>query len=789
MQILKEFTKTELDEFKEQIERFLAGTINEEKFKIIRLNQGVYSQRQPGFYMVRTKLPQGRIFDYQLERIAEVSEKYARGLAHLTTRQDIQIHWVALKDVPDILMAYAEAGITTREACGNSVRNITACPLAGICSKEVFKISDIAQKTTDHFLRNPLCQNMPRKFKIAFSGCTDDCAYSRINDVGFIAIENNGLQGFKVYGGGGLGGHPKPAYLLKDFIPCNQAVLYADAIVRVFDRHGNRVNRNMARLKYVFEEKGAAEVKSLIEKEFEVVQGIYGESSSIDVPALDTYEYSQEGFKASNDQGSGETSGEEDKGAKGQWYKHDVIRQQQEGYHAVVIHLPFGDTTDKQLKAIAHLSRFYGSGEIRSSLDQNLIIPWVSSGNLNNLYNELEQLGFVLPEKTSLNIVSCPGAKTCNLGIARSQGLAQAIHDELNSKLNGDFSDIAIRVCGCPNSCGQHYIANIGFSGMARRLGERHAPFYQVYLGGNGKENGFKFAKTFLKIPAKHIPALTNKIIELYSSTKQGHELFNDWAERYGEEKLTEELLMYSYLPEYERSPEFYRDFGMDEAFSIKDIGKGECAGGVVDTIEIYLNRAETKTMDADTFARRDMAKQALEQAREAMTYALQALLIMQGEDPDKTGMDLNKYAGQLYADNMINKAVHDVYTALFAPEQPGDIQQIVKDVKKAIHTIRKITESFDEALLGGKSIKGINKVEVKMTNEILDLKGVKCPYNYVKAKLKLEELTSGDELEIYLDEGEPITNVPRSLEDDGNTIVSIDKLDDTHFKLLVKKA
>ena len=789
MQILKEFTKTELDEFKEQIERFLAGTINEEKFKIIRLNQGVYSQRQPGFYMVRTKLPQGRIFDYQLERIAEVAEKYARGIAHLTTRQDIQIHWVALKDVPAILSAYAEAGITTREACGNSVRNITACPLAGICSKEVFKISDIAQKTTEHFLRNPLCQNMPRKFKISFNGCSDDCAYSRINDVGFIAIENNGLPGFKVYGGGGLGGHPKSAYLLKDFIPYNQAVLYADAIVRVFDRHGNRVNRNMARLKYVFEEKGADEVKSLIEKEYEAVQGIYGESGSLDMPSPDTDEYSQDGFKGSVGQGLRETSREQDKGARGQWYTRDVMRQRQEGYHAVVIHLPFGDTTDKQLRTIAHLSRFYGSGEIRSSLDQNLIIPWVRSNNLNNLYDELEQAGFVLQEKTLLNIVSCPGAKTCNLGIARSQGLAQAIHDELNTKLNGDFSDIAIRVCGCPNSCGQHYIGNIGFSGMARRLGERHAPFYQVYLGGNGKENGFKFAKAFLKIPAKHIPALTNKIIELYTTTKLGHEPFNDWVERYGDEKLTEELLMYSYLPEYERSPEFYRDYGMDEAFSIKDIGKGECAGGVVDTIEIYLNRAETKGMDADTFARRGMSKQALEQAREAMTYALQALLIMQGEDPDTIGRGLNPYEERLYAQAIIDEAVHAVYTALFAHEQSGDIQMTVKDVKKSIHKIRKITESFDEALLGGKSIKGMNKAEVTMANEILDLKGVKCPYNYVKAKLKLEELTSGDELEIYLDEGEPITNVPRSLEDDGNTIVSIDKLDDSHFKLLVKKA
>jgi sulfite reductase (ferredoxin) len=797
MQILKEFTKIEIDEFKEQIDRFLAGTINEEKFKTIRLNQGIYSQRQPGFYMVRTKLPQGKIFDYQLERIADVAEKYARGLAHLTTRQDIQIHWVELKNVVDILSSYAEAGITTREACGNSVRNITACPLAGVCSKEVFNVSDIAHDTTGHFLRNPLCQNMPRKFKISFSGCSDDCAYSRINDIGFIATESGGRAGFKVYAGGGLGGHPRPAYLLKDFITYDEAVHYADAMVRVFDRYGNRTNRNMARLKYVFEEKGVEAVKEFIEKEYEVVKNIYGKEEPLNIPINSSNENiasefddpGVQGFKDVRDPEDKKSRGQAHKGSREQWYKHDVIKQQQEGYYSVIIPLPYGDTNSQQLRDIAKMSRLYGSGEIRSSLDQNLIIPWVSTNSLNNLYNELEQLGFVLSEKTSLNIVSCPGAKTCNIGIARSQGLAQAIHDELNSKLDGDFSDIAIRVCGCPNSCAQHYIGNIGFSGMARRIGERHAPFYQVYLGGNGKENGFKFAKPFLKIPAKHIPALTNKIIELYNSNKQDNELFNNWVTRYGEERLTEELLMYSYLPEYERAPGFYYDYGMDEPFSIKDIGKGECAGGVVDTIEIYLNRAETRIMDADTYARRGLAKQALEQARAAITYAVQALLIIQGEDPDTIGADLSKYVGQLHTRNIIDNTMNQVYTALYAQEQPDDIQKMVGDVRKSIHSIRKITESFDEALLSGKSIQGINKVEVKMANEILDLKGVKCPYNYVKAKLKLEELTSGAELEIYLDDGEPITNVPRSLEDDGNTIVSIDKLDDTHFKLLVKKA
>ncbi len=778
MHILKEFVRSEIDEFKIQIDRFLSGTISEEKFKLLRLNQGIYSQRQPGFYMVRTKLPQGRIFDYQLERIADVAEKYARSIAHLTTRQDIQIHWVALNDVFDILSAYAEVGITTREACGNSVRNITSCPLAGICSKELFDTSAIAHETTAHFLRNPLCQNLPRKFKISFSGCSDDCAYGKINDIGFIATVSNGVPGFKVYAGGGLGGHPRPAYLVKDFIDYNETVQFADAVVRIFDRYGNRTNRNMARLKYVFEEKGFDTVKALIEKEFSVVKDIYGEHDPVSVSLINTADNGIHGL--------GSSGIEESMAA---WIKHDVTYQKQEGYCAVIVNLPFGDTTSRQLRDIARLSRMYGSGEIRSLLDQNLIIPWISTDNLNNVYHELDQIGLIATKNTLLNMVSCPGAKTCNLGIARSQGLAQAIQDEFNENPEGDLSAIAIRVCGCPNSCAQHYIGNIGFSGMARRIGERHAPFYQLYLGGNGKEQGFTVAKPFLKIPAKHIPALTKKLITLYKGTKQVDESFNNWIVRYGEDKLTEELLMYSYLPEYDRVPEFYYDYGMDEPFSIKDIGKGECAGGVVDTIEIYLNRAETKIMDADIYANRSLGPQAADQAKTAMTYALQALLIMQGVDPDTIGAELSTHVAGLKKDGTIDASIETIYKKLYTNDESADARQTVKDARNAIHRIRQITESFDDALLSGRSIKGTDKVEVKMSKEILDLKGVKCPYNYVKAKLKLEELTSGDDLEIYLDEGEPITNVPRSLEDDGNTIVSIDKLDDTHFRLLVKKA
>ncbi len=774
MQVLKDFLTSDIDEFRAQIERFLSGTLSEEKFKTLRLSHGVYSQRQPGFYMVRTKLPQGRILDYQLDRIAEVAQKYARGLMHLTTRQDIQIHWVDLKHVHEILSAYAEAGITTREACGNSVRNITSCPFAGICPKQAFDVSALARRTSEHFLGNPICQNLPRKFKISFSGCGDDCAYSRINDIGFIATGRDGIPGFTVYVGGGLGGHPRAAELIKDFIRYDEAIQFADAVIRVFDRHGNRTNRNMARLKYLIEEKGIDAVKSLIEEEYRVVRGIYGDQPDSDIAMNCSAAETDHGILPDKD-------GE-------QWAQSRVITQLQRGYCAVIIHLPYGDTTSQSLREVVRLSRLHGSGEIRTTLDQDLIIPWIGTGTIETVYLDLKRAGLIAQDNTVLDIVSCPGAKTCNLGIARSQGLAQAIHDELDTHLSGDLSDIKIRVCGCPNSCGQHHIAGIGFSGMARRIGERHAPFYQVYVGGEGSERGFRFSKPFLKIPAGHTPAFTRALLELYTSTKQADETFKAWVARYGEERLAEELLHYSYLPEYERAPKFYYDFGMDEPFTIKDIGKGECAGGVVDTIEIYLNRAETKIMDANTFAGRGIPEQSLAYSKDALIYALQALLITQGVDPDTTGEDLGMYVAKLRKEGIIDESIMGTYTRLHESRQTDDVEKTVKDIRNAIHRIRKTTESFDDALLNGTCIREANKVEVKMPKQILDLKGVKCPYNYVRAKLKLEELTSGDELEIYVDEGEPITNVPRSLEDDGNIIVSVDKLDNTHFRLLVKK-
>ncbi len=766
--------KNEIDEFKHQIERFLSGTINEDKFKSVRLAHGIYGQRQPGFYMIRTKLPQGKMFDYQIERISDIVQQYARGLAHLTTRHDIQMHWVDLKNVPDVLYSLAEVGITTRESCGNAVRNVTACPYAGICAKEIFDISNIAHNTTLHFLRNPISQNLPRKFKISFNGCEEDCSYSRINDIGFIAVYKGDKPGFRVYVGGGLGGHPRNAYLLKDFIPVSDVLYYTDAIVRVFDRHGNRNNRNKARLKYLIEEMGFEEVSILIDREYSYVKEIYADQKDLDVEPIDR--------KSDNH----EEAVFDDKISE--WIRHYAIKQRQEDYYAVVINIPYGDITAKQLKDIAKLSQDYGSGELRTTLDQNFVIPWVKQENLNSIYREINDLCFYADTSTC-NIVSCPGAKTCNLGIARSQSLSMAIHDRLKTHSNVDLSDITIRVCGCPNSCAQHWTGNIGFSGLARRVGEKHAPFYQVYLGGHPNEDGFSFAKPFIKVPAKNVPALTEAILESYTKTNQKNETFNSWVNRY-EKRLLEDVLTYSYLPEYERSPEFYYDYGMDEPFSIKDIGKGECAGGVVDMIEIYLNRAETKAMDANTYANRMAYGQSLEQARFAITYAIQSLLIMKGIDPESTTTDdMASHVEELKQEHIIDDAVANIYKIVNHAPHKEDAVQIIKDVMSAIHSIRKSSEAFDEALLGSRPITGINKVEVKLMRDTLDLKGVKCPFNYVKAKLKLEELTSGDELEVYLDEGEPIENVPRSIEDDGNSVLSIDKVDDTHYRVVVKKA
>ncbi|MFN3476255.1 MAG: nitrite/sulfite reductase [Candidatus Methylomirabilales bacterium] len=572
----------ELDTFDEFVQRFFQGEISPEEFRRFRLQQGIYGQRQEGEQMVRVKIPWGGLTAEQLELLASLAQETPRGVGHVTTRQNLQFHFVKLDRVPELLRRLAGGGLTTREACGNTIRNVVACHKAGVCPSEAFDVTPYAEATARYFLRNPMNQNLPRKFKISFSGCREDCGLPVLQDIGVVAtLRREGdrtIRGFQIYLGGGLGPHPKPARLLEEFTPEDELLVTLAAVVRIFDRYGDRENRNRARMKFVMERLGFEPFQKLVLQErAQLKMTMAGKFPKIEVreerppvsPGLAPAGGSPFGVLAEGSE------------AYRRWLSTNVLPQKQEGYALVHVRLTLGDITATQLKALAFVAREFGDGSVRTTNQQNFILRWVPLPRLPQLYRILLGAGLAHPSAERLaDITACPGADTCQLGITSSRGLALAIGALFDNGLKelADEAGIRIKISGCPNACGQHHIANIGFFGGAKKFGEHQVPTYQMLLGGNlGKIDGSPYGRPFLKVPAKNIPAVVERLLLLYKEERAEGESFNDFVERYGFEKLREALQGFGELPTFEEAPESYRDWGAEGGFTIQT-GPGECA-------------------------------------------------------------------------------------------------------------------------------------------------------------------------------------------------------------------
>ena len=572
----------EIDTFDEFVQRFFRGEIDPEEFKRFRLQNGIYGQRQEGEQMVRVKIPWGGLTAEQLEVLASIAEETPRKVAHVTTRQNIQFHFFKLDRVPGLLRRLAEGGLTTREACGNAIRNVTACHGAGVCPSEAFDVTPYAEATARYFLRNPMNQNLPRKFKVSFSGCEEGCGLPVIHDIGAMAVlrteGDRTLRGFRLYLGGGLGSHPRAAQLLEEFTPEEALLVTLAAVVRIFDRHGNREDKNKARMKFVVEKLGFDEFRKLVLQErSQLTQTMAGRFPKIEVR--------EENPPAKRGPAGGADPPNQDSGnggeATGRWLKTNVLCQKQEGYALVHVRLTLGDITARQLKALAFAAREFGDGSARTTNQQNLALRWVSVGRLPGLYRILSGVGLADPWAERLgDVTCCPGADTCQLGITSSRGLALAIGERFQNGLKelADQAGIRIKISGCPNSCGQHHIANIGFFGGARKFEGRQVPTYQMFLGGNlGKVGDAPYGKAFLKIPAKNIPSAVERLLLLYRDERVEGESFNGFVERYGFTNLREHSKQFGELPGFEADPERYRDWGAEGGFTIER-GPGECA-------------------------------------------------------------------------------------------------------------------------------------------------------------------------------------------------------------------
>ena len=571
----REAIEAEIARFEERVQQLRSGAITEEQFRPFRLKHGTYGQRQPGFQMLRVKIAAGVVTPAQLRVLAKIADDYSTGRGHLTTRENIQFHFVKLENVPAAMRLLADAGPTTREACGNTVRNVTACPVAGICPGEAFDVTPYALGVSRYLLRHPDFHDLPRKFKIAFSGCENDgdCAVAGIHDVGLIAQVrgNNGTarRGFKVLVGGGLGSLPTEAAILTDFLPEEELLPTVEAILRVFTETGNRKNKFKARLKFVLRDKGIEEFRRLVaekRKFSEAPAETFTVSSPIQ-PALVTIAPAP--LASSRTNGNLETE-------YSRWAESNLMSQRQAGYGAIWIKLPAGTFHSNQMRGLADALEKNDLTGVRIAVNQDLVIPWVPFDRVRRTYEELRALDLAIPgARTISDVTGCPGATTCNLGITRSLTLADVLSRELNGYSDPEIQKLRIKISGCPNSCGHHHIADIGFYGNARKIGEQQAPYYQLLLGGKADATGVRFARQVMAVPARPIPALIRELLAFYQQDRQPGETFSAWVARTPEKTISARLRPFADVEN--ASADLFVDWGDTETYSLK-LGRGECA-------------------------------------------------------------------------------------------------------------------------------------------------------------------------------------------------------------------
>jgi len=605
-----------------QIRLFREGKIDDDKFRSLRLVRGIYGQRQQGVQMIRIKFPLGKITAQKLLRVAEVSDTYTNGVLHLTTRQDIQIHHVSLDVTPQLWAELEQDKITIREACGNTVRNITASAFAGIDYYEPFDVTPSANAMFEYFLRNPICGEMGRKIKIAFSSSDADSAFSFMHDFGFIPkiriTNGQKIRGFKVLVGGGLGQQPMHAFTAFEFLEEDKIIPFTEAALRVFDRYGERNKRMQARLKFLIKELGQEEFLKLVEKEQKT---LINQTTLPVVADLDN---------RLSDIAIRTESIDKDKEKKyNLWKTTNTFRQKQEGYYAVGVKVTQGNIHSSLARKLAHLADIYTGNDMRVTASQNLLLRFVPEANLPFIFNYLDEIGLAnVGFESTFDVTTCPGTVTCNLGVASSMGLAEVLEEILVREYPqlATNRQLSIKISGCMNACGQHFIANIGFQGMSMNIGKAVAPAFQVVLGGGVLANGQgQFADKTLKILSRRTPDALRALLDNYQKLKLENELYNDYYLRQGKKYFF--TLLAPFADTTHVTDNELIDWGNEDTYQ-KAVGVGECAGVIIDLIATLFVEVEEKIETAEITLDAGQLADAAYHAYNAMIYTAKALLI-----------------------------------------------------------------------------------------------------------------------------------------------------------------
>jgi sulfite reductase (ferredoxin) len=676
----------EIDIFDTQIELRKKNKIEEKLFAETRLRRGAYGQRYdngqrhdgektqalvypagditkgpitlwdaPG--MQRIKVPYGRLTCDQLDALSACAEEYSDRILHVTTRQDFQLHFVHIEDTPDMHRRLAAVGITTREACGNTVRNVTQCPYAGVCNTEAFDVTPYAHALTFFLLGHDDTQDFGRKFKVAFSGCKESsCGVTNFHDLGAIArtrvVDGETKRGFELVVGGGLGAVPQNALLFDEFLAEEELLPISQAMSRVFARLGERANRARARFKFVVKKLGIEETKRLVWEERAKLRTDPRWTSFL----ADLHSTDEKPLRAAGPLPAGpHPAGFE------AWSQTNVVPQRQAGYVMATITLPLGDLTSEQGRALADVARKYTGDALRTTVEQNMLLRWISEADLPAVYADLVKIDLATGGASTISdITACPGTDTCKLGISSSRSLAAELTKHIRAaKLdeNPNAKHLHIKASGCFNSCGQHHVADLGFLGVSRNVGGRRVPHFQLVVGGQWTNNAGSYGLAIGAVPSKRVPEIVKRLTERYAAERQGQESFADFASRIGKKTIRAMVEELQILPTYDQDPSYYSDWGDPREYTISDMGEGECAGEVVPYVEVELASAERELFESQILLDEKKLGDAAARAFSSMVIAARALVKEQNfnvsADPDEVVAEFRKlfYDTELFFD------------------------------------------------------------------------------------------------------------------------------------------
>lgn len=759
----------EQDQFEIDLDEFSKGHIDPVKFKAIRVAHGVYEQRQDHTYMIRIRCAAGGITPEQLKKTSELAELYGGGEVHFTTRQEVQVHEVTIQNIMNVIRGLHEVGLSSRGGGGNTIRNILTSADSGISKNEVFDVDPYAIELTTRLINEPDSWNLPRKFKIAMSNGPDDTSYTQATCLGYVAKMKDGQKGFEVHCAGGMGVKPMVGHLLLDWIPDTQTYHVARAIKTMFDKHGNRRNRNQNRIKFLWKKLDREEFVRLFMEEYDKIKD--DASLNLELPVVDN------SAKAADLAVDAVTTD-----AFETWKKRFATEQKQDGLYSVLVPLQLGDLYRKDANLICDFLAHFGDNTIRCDRAQNMRLRNIPEQYLGNLYNIIQQMDTLSDHAAFIGkMINCTGAQTCKLGICLPRGLSKAIRTRLiDSELDLDqIADFRLNMSGCPNTCGMHHIAHLGFFGKVGRNKGDLFPSYNVLAGARVGFGKTEYAQKVNDIAAHFVPDFVHDFLGDYIAKKATYNNdYNAYLEAEGTDLINELCGKYKTVPSFEDDPKFYTDFGANRRLSLEELGTAECSAGMFDMIDVdkkMINRTR-KTLGDITDA--EELANALFQI---LFHTSRMLLVTRGLDAKTEADTLKLFEKHFVQTELVSPKFSPLVKLGFNGPTTG-LNNKQEELLAMADEVLALYKGMDDSL----RFSAEKVAPVKEANQ-KDFRGVACPMNFVKTKLVLETMNSGEQLEILLDDGQPIQNVPGSVQQEGHTIVKKEKSGD-HWVVLIQK-